>query len=52
MVLTGSMDDLIEDEMDVSVGVKRLLAVPGTELDIQNLLQVATLAVFRLISDS
>lgn len=40
-VLTGSMEDLIEDEPDVSVGVKRLLAVPGTEaLDIQNLYQV------------
>lgn len=41
---TSSMDDLIEDEPDVSRGVKSLLAIPGTDqLDIHNLLQVRKL---------
>ena len=44
MVLSGSMDDLIED--DVSHGVKQLLAVPGTDqVDVQTLVKVNFFAV-------
>lgn len=40
MVLTGSMDDLIEDDRDIS-HVKQLLSVPGTELvDPQSIVNV------------
>jgi hypothetical protein len=39
MVLSGSMDDLIED--NVSPGVKQLLAVPGTDqVDVQSIVKV------------
>ncbi|XP_053393700.1 rho GTPase-activating protein 29-like [Mercenaria mercenaria] len=47
MVLSGSMDDLIED--DVSHGVKQLLAVPGTDqVDVQSIVKVCCSQLFCL----
>ena len=41
MALTGSLEDLIEADPALALGVKQLLAVPGTDhLDVQSLVRV------------
>ena len=53
MVLSGSMEDLIENEGGLSAGVKNLLAVPGTEtLDVQSVMNVSVQSVIIIYVQS